>query len=208
MTTNIKQRLLDAGAEALADALLELARFDANAEQIVSRLTRTKEEAIAQYKKNVADLKRQTRTISREESMKFAYRLESILFDLQTIDPEACLGLTLVASFFETDKAIAGKCDGSWDMIREVYRYQASRMFASYAGHCDDKRQVRKILIKLYLDDAHSAREMLFSQAPGFLGEKETRNALREFQEVAQQERDEPRRAKLLRTIESLAITS
>ncbi|MBU4316898.1 MAG: hypothetical protein KKF30_06450 [Proteobacteria bacterium] len=76
MTANRRKKLDALGAEALADALLEMAeRIDA-VDDLVERLMTTPKENIKQYKAKLADLKRKQRFIPWNESSGFACELD------------------------------------------------------------------------------------------------------------------------------------
>jgi hypothetical protein len=72
MAKNQKQRLINLGEEALAQALLDLATRSDSAAAVVQRLIAKPDEAVAQFKKKLARLKRSRRFIDWRESGRFS----------------------------------------------------------------------------------------------------------------------------------------
>jgi hypothetical protein len=131
MNENRKKRLIDLGAEALADALLELANFHHAADDLVERMIATPTENIYRFKLKLAGIKRSQGFVSWGESAGFARELEILLQDLKAGVNDPQKGAELVVSFYETDKGALGNCDDSDGNVGDVYRYDAKELLES-----------------------------------------------------------------------------
>ena len=205
MSNEKKNKLIDLGTDVLAEALLKLAEHDDRADRLVERLTSDPNDIIKKFRRKISGLKRRTRYIHWRESRRFAAGLDELLEDLEEANPEPCVGMSLVASFLETDHVIVGNCDDSSGHISDVYRYGARSLFAQYASGCQDKKKVLDLLIKTYSDDPYSVREGLIDKALDMLGEEEAKNAIHIFDILAGEEADEYQKRHFQRAIESLA---
>ena len=205
MSNEKKNKLIDLGTDVLAEALLKLAEHDDRADRLVERLTSDPNDIIKKFRRKISGLKRRTRYIHWRESRKFAAGLDELLEDLEEANPEPCVGMSLVASFLETDHVIVGNCDDSSGHISDVYRYGARSLFAQYASGCQDKKKVLDLLIKTYSDDPYSVREGLIDKALDMLSEEEAKNAIHIFDILAGEEADEYQKRHFQRAIESLA---
>ncbi len=200
-----KKKLIELGPGVLAEALIKLADDDDKAKRLVVRLIGDPEDLIKKFKRRISGLKRRKSFIHWKESGKFAAELDDLLDDLEEVNPEPCLGMALVSSFLETDKAIFGNCDDSSGHISDVYRYGARSLFAQFASRCPDKKKVLDLLIKTYSDDPYSVREGLIKKSLQMLGKDEAKNAIDLFEILADTEADEYRKRHFQRAIESLA---
>ena len=158
MSDERKNKLIDLGTDVLAYALLKLADNDVKADSLVERLTSDPSDIIKKFRRKIIGLKRRTRFIHWRESNQFAAKLDELLEDIEEVSPEPCVGMALVASFFETDQSIVGNCDDSSGHIGDVYRYGARSLFAQYASECQDKKKVLDVLMKTYADDPYGVR--------------------------------------------------
>jgi hypothetical protein len=199
------EKLVKLPPEALAVALLKLAEHDDMAERLVERLISEPNDIIKSYRRKISGLKRRKRFIHRKESKSFAAELDHLLKDLEQAKPDPGLGMSLIASFLETDQAVFGNCDDSFGYIGNVYRYGARSLFTQYASRCTDKKQVLNLLIKTYSNDPYSVREGLIDKGLEMLGEEEANNAIHLFELLAEEAEDEYQRSHYLRGVESLA---
>ena len=79
MKDNTRKKLIDRGAEALADALISLASQDKLAADVVERLSSDQPELIKKVKRKISGLKRRKAFIHWRESGKFADHIDAIL---------------------------------------------------------------------------------------------------------------------------------
>lgn len=200
-----KKKLVELGPDVLANALIKLADHDDKANRLVERLIGDPEDLNKKFKRRVSGLKRRKSFIHWKESRRFAAELDDLLEDLEEINPEPCVGMALVSSFLETDRAIFGNCDDSSGHISDVYRYGARSLFAHFASRCPDKKKVLDLLIKTYSDDPYGVREGLIEKSLEMLGKDETRNAIDLFEILADTEDEEYQKRHFQQAIESLA---
>ena len=154
-----KKKLVKLPPEVLADALLKMTEHDTMAERLVERLISEPDVIIKSFRRKISGLKRRKKFIHRNESRRFAAELDHLLEDLEHVKPDPGVGMSLIASFLETDQAVFGNCDDSFGYIGDVYRYGARSLFTQYASRCTDKKQVLDLLIKTYSNDPYSVRE-------------------------------------------------
>ena len=205
MSDERKNKLINLGTDVLADALLKLADNDVKADSLVERLTSDPSDIIKKFRRKISGLKRRTRFIHWRESIQFAAELDELLEDIEEVNPEPCVGMALVASFFETDQNIVGNCDDSSGHIGDVYRFGACSLFAQYASGCQDKKKVLDVLMKTYSDDPYGVREGLIEKTKEMLGTEDAKNAIHFFEMLAEGEGDEYKKRHFQRAIESLA---
>lgn len=205
MSDKRKNKLVDLGTDALAEALLKLAEHDDRADRLLERLTSDPDDIIKKFRRRINGLKRRTRYIHWRESKQFAAVLDELLEDMEEANPEPCVGMALVASFLETDHAVVGNCDDSSGHIGDIYRYGAHSLFAQYASSCQDKKKVLALLMKTYSNDPYGVREGLMDKAREMLGNEDAKNAIHLFEILAGEEADEYQKRHFQRAIESLA---
>jgi len=200
-----KKKLTELSSDILSDALIKLAEHDEMAERLVERLTCEPDDVIKRIKRKISGLKRRKKFIHWRDTRRFAAELDHFLEDLEQVKPEPGVGMSLIASFLETDKVVFGNCDDSSGYISDVYRYGARCLFAQYASSCPDKKQALDLLIKTYSDDPYGVREGLIDKGLEILEEEEANNAIHLFELLAEDAEDEYQRSHYLRAVESLA---
>ncbi len=200
-----KKKLIDLGAAELADALLDLAVRIEAADDLVERLIATPTENIKRFKKKMTSLKRSKRFIRWGASSKLSNELETLLQDLKAGVSDPLTGVELIASFYETDKGTLGHCDDSSGIVGNVYRFTAQELFIEYASHCDEKKKITKILLKLNKKDDYGVRDTLIDCVNEYLPESDIRFMISEFQKLGEREKDEYEKRHWFRLIESLA---
>ncbi len=186
-----RKRLIERGAGALADALIDLARWDDRAADVVERLSSDPQELITKIKRKIAGLKRRKTFIHWRESAGFAKKIDAILTDIEAADPDPETGLKLMTAFYETDNAVFNNCDDSSGHISAEYKITARHLFTKYASACSNKKAVLDLLIKLYKKDDFSVRERLIDHTAEMVGFAETLNAIHIFEKLEEQEPEE-----------------
>lgn len=73
-----KQKLIDLGPDSLADALLNLAVYSGEPDELIEQLSATRKENVQRFKNKLSGLKRRTRFISGRESDSFARELKML----------------------------------------------------------------------------------------------------------------------------------
>lgn len=205
MSADRKQRLLELGAERLADALLELANGDNRAEDMVERMIAIPEENIERFKRKLAGIKRSRRFIRWGESAAFALELEGLLQDVQEGVSDPRTGAELVAAFYECDREALGNCDDSSGHVGDVFRHDARELFVGYASRCDDKVWLGELICKLNLTDDYGVRDVLVRCAVDYLPEPVLRTMAERFQKQADKASEEYAKRHWLLLVESLA---
>lgn len=205
MGENRKLRLIDLGAKALADALLELATRNDMADDLVERMIATPEENIKRFKEKLTAIKRSRRFIRWGESAGFARELETLLQNLKAGVDDPKTGAELVLAFYETDKGALGNCDDSSGLVGNVYRYYVRELFVEYSQRCTDKEWLTNLVFKLNRTDDYGVRDALIHCAAEYLPETNIRTLIDRFQEAAVKESDEYGKRHWYLLIESLA---
>lgn len=189
----------------MADALLELARRDDAASDMVERLTALPEENVRGFKLGLAGLKRSRRFIDWRESREFARRLDGLLDDLEAGVKDPWTGVELIGKFFEADGSVFGRCDDSNGMVGDVFRMHARALFVDYAQQCEDKEKIADLIIELNRRDDYGVRGILSDCSVECLPEPLVRDMVRRLRKAADHEHDEYARRHHYLQIESLA---
>ena len=203
--TDRKQKLIDLGPEALADALLNLAVHSDEADDLIEQLIATPKENVQRFKKKLAGLKRSRRFIDWRGAAGFARELEMLLQDLKSGADDPLTGVELVAAFYEADNTIFEMCDDSSGNIGDVFRYDAKDLFVGYASRCSNKDKIADIILKVNEKDNYGIRDTLIDCAGECLPEEVIRTMIATLQKWAEKEKDEYGKRHHLRSIESLA---
>ena len=132
MSDSRKQKLIDLGAETLAQALLDIAVSSDAADDLIERLIATPDENVQRFKKKLAGLKRSRRFIDWRSSSGFARDLEMLLQDVKAGVTDPLTGVKLVAAFYETDESVFDRCDDSSGRVGDVFRFDAKELFVEY----------------------------------------------------------------------------
>ena len=205
MGSNRKQKLIGLGADALADALLDLAAHSEEADDLIEQLIATPKENVQRFKKKLSDLKHSRRFIDWRGAAGFVRELEMLLQDLKSGVDDPLSGVELVAAFYEADNTIFEMCDDSSGNIGDVFRYDAKELFVDYASRCSGKDKVAEIILKVNQKDNYGIRDTLIDCAGECLPEKVIRAMIATLQKWADKEKDEYGKRHQLRSIESLA---
>jgi len=200
-----KQKLIDLGADALADALLNLAVHSDEADDLIEQLIATPQENVQRFQKKLSGLKHSRRFIDWREASSFARELEMLLQDLKSGFVDPLTGVELVAAFYEADSSIFEMCDDSSGNIGDVFRYDAKELFVDYASRCSDKDKIADIILKVNQKDNYGIRDTLIDCAGECLPEDVIRTMIATLQKWADKEKDEYEKRHHLRSIESLA---
>jgi hypothetical protein len=158
-----------------------------------------------ELKSRLSALKRSRRFFRWGESASLARELRELLQQIEDQVEDTQTGCTLVANFYTTDHSVFGRCDDSSGHVGDVYRYDASELFVSYAKRCADKPWLAKLTLKTSLKDDYGVRDALVDSAAEFLPEALLRRLIDQYQQLAEKETDEFPRRHWLYQIESLA---
>jgi hypothetical protein len=205
MNQDRKRRLIELGAEALAEVLLELAVSDDAANDLVERMIATPKDNVKRYKAKLAGLRRRRRFVPWGKSSALARELIALLEDLRSGVEDPRTGVELVTSFYEADDAILGQCDDSSGNVGDVFQFVARDLFVSYATRCEDKEWLGDLVLRVQQTDDYGVRDVLMDSAAQYLPEPVLRSIIERLQYSADRETDEIRKRHFLIPIESLA---
>lgn len=205
MGSNRKQKLIDLGADAIADALLDLAVHSDKADDLIERLIATPKENVQRFKKKLSSLKHSRRFVDWRGAAGFARELEMLLQDVKAGVDDPLAGIELVAAFYEADNIIFEMCDDSSGNIGDVFRYDAKELFVDYATRCADKGKIADIILKVNQKDNYGIRDTLIDCAGECLPEAVIRTMIVTLQKWADKEKDAYAKRQHLHSIESLA---
>jgi len=183
-----REKLVDLGAEPLADALLDLAAWNKEAADVVKRMTSSSVDNAKRFKAKLTGLKTARRFIDWRGASGFARELEQMLADLEAgiDDPET--GVEMVAAFFEADEPIFSQCDDSSGSIGDVFRCSACDLFVHYASRYTDKEWLVDKLLELYAHDEYGVRDVLLDAAHRFLPKESLRDLADRLWQRSEQE--------------------
>ena len=205
MSVHRKKQLFDLGAEALADALLELAVIDEIVDDTIDRLIGSPIENLQHYKAKLAGLKNDDRFVSWQASAAFARELEMLLKDLESGVEDPRIGVELIADFYRADSDVFERCDDSDGNVGDVYLYDAKRLFVAYASKCPDKQWLSELVVSLCREDNYSVRDVLMDCAAEYLPETVIRDLIERCQTAAGEKKGHWGERTWLARVESLA---
>lgn len=183
MENDRKQKLSELGADALADALLELSKHSESAVDLIEQMIASPEENVQRFKMKLGNLKYSSRFIDWRGAGDFSRELEMLLQDLKAGVSDPLTGLELVAAFYEADNTIFEMCDDSSGNIGMVFTYDAKELFKEYASRCADKEKVAGLILKLNRKNDYGVRDALFECAGECLPEPIIRSMISTLQQ-------------------------
>jgi len=205
VSDDLRKRLIELGAPALADALIRLARESEEAGEFVKRMVETRDEKIRRVRAGIAGLKRMRSFVGYRESFALAGKMEALLEDIRSAVHDPMTGIELVAAFYGTDAKVLESCDESGGSVGNTYRVFAADLFVHYAAASGDKRRIAELLWKLAGEDDYGVREPLVPRAAEYLPEELLRELLFRAWSAAKQEEKEPHARRWYRMVESFA---
>lgn len=185
MKHNRKEQLIQVGAEALADALLELAVHDDNAYEVVERLIAPKGQNVVRFQNKLASLRDSRQFYDWRRIGEFTTKLSQLLQDLKAGEDDPAIGLDLVASFYEADGTIFEMCDDSCGSIGDIFREEAKDLFLDYASRATNEVVMNTILRVNRCDD-YGIRDSLVYCASQCLPDAALYELVTKFQQQAQ----------------------
>ena len=201
-----RSRLEALGADRLAEALYILARRNETVSAYVNMLLSPESESRERIHNNLENLLCEDYFYNCYESSDLAEQLAEIVDDilLNIMDPAD--GLALMKYFFETDALMLEKCDDSNDYVADVYEFQATDIFGSFAAAHKDKTLVADQALTLYLQSEYGVRNNLIKHAENYLPEPQLRQMVAALEaEVEASDETNFSRQRALEGIEMLA---
>jgi hypothetical protein len=205
MKNDKRDKLIQLGTEALADALLKLAERNDQADDMIERMTAMPAELVKQIKSKLTGLKRRRSFVDWRGAQRFTNELEGLLDDVKAAVEDAKVGVELTASFFRADRSIFERCDDSSGFIGGIFRFKAMDIFVEYARCYEDKDRLVDLVIDMMGDDGYCVRECLVDAAAQYLPETNMRRMINRFQTLANKEEGKHEKRHWLGQIESLA---
>lgn len=203
-----RAKLIAVGAEALADALLELASRHDDADDMLRRLLASPQEATKFFNdrlESVASLSRRGHFVDWRHAKEYAYDLYDLLLDLEAANPDPRTGVEDVAAFIAAFESIIEACDDSSGHVSSVFRFEATDHFVAYAKRCEDHEFLEKTVLLLCRNDQYGVTEDLVRRAPEYLPQRNLARLIDQFKEAATSEREIEDRWSVLKPLERLA---
>ena len=205
MANTKRNKLIGLGPEKLADALLAMTNTVNEVDVMVERLDSSPGETVKRAKAKLAGLKRARRFIDWRKVGGFARDLEGLLADIEENVEDGKVGVELVASFLECDRAVFERCDDSNGWVGGVFKYNASKLFARFATECPDKKWLAKLIVKLLGSNDYGAKDTLLDSAAEFLPVENLRDLADKFWQLAEEASGKYQRQGWYRGVEELA---
>ena len=167
----IRGILMNLEKSKLVDTLMQFAGESQSAYMLVMSLVSSTTEKIALFKQNIHAITHQ----GRRSSLSGEQILDMLHWSLEMLDPETMdpkEGLTLMASFYETDSwAVESTTELDWE-FELVFTDDGFDKFSQFALKCPDPDFVVQVVKKLLLDDGYGMRTKLLDEASTFLSEE------------------------------------
>jgi hypothetical protein len=205
MTTNDEDRrtaLIELGAEALADVILELALLTDEADQTVERIVSDDSANIARLEERIANC------VYDEDAdiagpIVFIQRLEFLLHDLSLSVHDSFEGFRLTTLFIENDHYVFNNVNDDGTFSR-IFQNDAVELLVHYGSGCTDKEWLCHQLFRLYDEDAIGSRWNIFAGAAEYIPEEKLRMLIERMQSAVKSNPGDE--AKWSYALESLAI--
>jgi hypothetical protein len=208
MGKDTRTKLIAVGAEALADALLQLASTSDRAAAEVDRLLMSPEEATGGFRDRLEEIVQYVNRegfISWRPSGNFADDIFELLLSLETANPDPRTGVELVAAFFAAFESVIEACDDSSGHVSSLFRFEGTDRFVGFAKRCDDCEFVEETVLRLCSNDGYGVTEYLVQRAPEYLPEESLLRLIDRFKKAAEAESGKEERSLLLTPLEMLA---
>ncbi len=205
MNDKRRQKLIDLGAEVLADALLKIAEHSTLADNHIDALISAPEENLKQFRQKLASLKRSDRYFDWRETDNFARELSMMLQDLKAGIADPLTGAAAVIEFFEADSIVFEMCDDSSGSAGMVFTIDARDLFVEYASRCPDKEKIAELVLRVSREDEYGVRDALIDCAGDYLSEPIIRQMIEAIRQRADTAQSEYRKRDQLMLITSLA---
>jgi tetratricopeptide (TPR) repeat protein len=200
-----KKELIDLGADALAEALLDLAVHSDAAVELIERLLSTPDENIQRIRSKLSDLKGLDHFYSWREIAAFSRELGMLLQDIKASVADPVTGLAFVALFFEADEPIFEHCDDSGGNVGQVFSEDAKDLFVHYAAQCTNAQHVADLILRLNREDNYGVRQILIDCAGKVVPKATIREMIFSLQQAADKHDNIHEKRSALCRVESLA---
>ncbi|GMQ81553.1 MAG: hypothetical protein BMS9Abin05_0985 [Rhodothermia bacterium] len=205
MEDSRRQRLIELGAEELADVLGNLALQNEDVARTVARLTSSGQENAKRFTRALGDLKRRNKFYGSRESFELARQLTGILADLTAARLEPRSGVQAMVDFYRADTRIFESCDDSFGNVSDVFCHDAVDVFASYASECTDEDWIVEVVIELNQRDDYCVRLSLLERSADYLSESGLQDLIMRLWNLVGDDPDAPGAYQWLGAIERIA---
>lgn len=208
MDDDTRARLIAAGAEALAEVLMELASRHDDAAGMLQRLLASPEENQTRFEENLRRLRSladRGHFVDWRQSSEYAMDVADVLHDLEVSEPDPRIGVEGVAAFFSAFESIIEACDDSSGHVSDVFRFDATDHFVGYAQRCDDTELLEETVFRLCKDDGYGVTDYLVGRAPEYLQRESLLRLAHRFKEATRAEPEKMKRWPYLEPLETLA---
>ena len=200
--------LIDLGADALADVLLDLTAHSDVVENRVARMTSSGVENLERFRRSLKTIPKEDHFHTWYDPFALEEQLTELLMDLEAASLDARQGVEAVFQIYRMDEELFEICDDSDGGVSAFFTDMAPHVFSRYASKCDDTEWLVDGLIDLTKDDPYGLRASLFEYASDFLTRKGIEILLDRLRMLAGMDGREPGDAFWRRAIEVVARSS
>lgn len=199
-----KARLIELGAETLAESIMRLACYDDRVYSMVRTLAATTPEESADIFRQQLKRAGEGEYLPHDRAGELALDLTTLLQSLRQSVKDPRRGLELLAEFYRADSSILERSGDSYGEIASVFQSDAQSLLTEYGACCEDKQWLQDLLIELYGGDEYGVRDELFTTAHEIFSGTDLHNLLSKLQQKADLEQGKVSKRRWLRAIEVL----
>ena len=199
-----KARLIELGAETLAESIMRLACYDDRVYNMVRTLAATTPEESADIFRQQLKRAGDGEYLPHDRAGELALDLTTLLQSLRHSVRDPRMGLELLAEFYRADATILERSDDSYGEIGSAFQSDAQTLLTEYGVRCEDKAWLQDLLIELYAGDEYGVRDKLFTTAQEIFSESDIQVLLSKLQQKADFEHGRVSKQRWLRVIEAL----
>lgn len=190
-----RERLVAAGAEALADALLELSYRNRAARESVERLASAPASNIMRFFDRIEEIGERKMRGRHVEPEDLVEELAELLEDVRVGVEDPRRGVELLVMLYRTDARVIEGCGDLEHEASSIFKSDALELFVRYARRCEDSAWVIGQVMDLVRTDEYGMRQALLRHANSFLAEPDLHLLVARLEEEAASQR-EPHRAR------------
>ncbi|MEL6820923.1 MAG: DUF6880 family protein [Calditrichota bacterium] len=176
-----RKKLIELGAENLADHFLRLAKHSPEVAEAIERTITPPSKSLLDFKKKLRSMTKGKRFFSARESRYVAGDLTNLLEEVKRGATSAEVGVDCLIEFYKSDNLIFERCDDSNGWIGDVYRFIAVDIFVEFAQKYSNKDALVDMLADLFAEDDYGIRIHLIKNAKIFLPKPEMRTLANRF---------------------------
>lgn len=178
-----RRKLLEAGADKMADALLELAARNTSADELVKRLVSGKSENLKRYYRKLEQLRQRKYFYEWKQRQVFIDGIEDMLMLLEDGASTPEEGVKGIIAVFEADGDICESCHDDGE-IGIFFESDVCDLMVRFASGCEDKDWIADEVLRLCINDKYGCRDCLIKRASKYLPEGHLRRMIEEFEKL------------------------